>query len=186
MPQILDLISFAIGPGSFTGLRIGAGIVKGLALATGKPLAGVSSLEALAYNLPLSRLRICPMLDAKRAEVYSAVYAAGGADHYPQALRKEAAVDPRVFLKSLRGKYFFLGDGAQRYSGLISEIMGDRAIIAPEHSNYIRASCVGLLGVRKLAAGEVLDLLTFTPVYLRASGIEPRARQGETQLTRPG
>ncbi len=170
----LDLLSFAIGPGSFTGLRIGASIVKGLALATGKPVTGVSSLEALAYNLPLSRLRICPMLDAKRAQVYSAVYSSRGTDSFPQALRKDSAVDPWVFLKSLQGKHVFLGDGAQRYFGLISEIMGTRAIFVPGHANYIRASCVGLLGARKLAAGEVLDLLRFTPVYLRSSGIEPR------------
>lgn len=162
----VDFFAFAQGPGSFTGLRIGAGILKGFALGTGKPVVGVSSLDALARNVFAPACGVCPMLDAKRDEVYTAVYERPAR----QALRKtreEMVVNPREFLGTLDGDYIFLGDGALRYQGLITELIPGRSIIAPDNLCRIRASEVGLLGMEKFREGKFLDLLTFTPVYLR-------------------
>lgn len=168
----VDFFSFAMGPGAFTGLRIGAGIIKGLALGTGKPVVGVSSLDALArnYYCDVTGTRLCPMLDAKRDEVYTAVY-----EHTAAGWTKivaDTVTPPREFLEELQGRYVFLGDGTFRYEGLIRELLPGRHTLLPEAAGRIRASAVGLLGLQEFSRGNVLDLLTFTPVYLRKSPAE--------------
>lgn len=165
----VDYFSFAMGPGAFTGLRIGAGIIKGLALGTGKPVVGVSSLDSLACNYPsdFPGTCLCPMLDAKRDEVYTAVY------ECTEKGWKKAGADrvtpPREFLGTLKGRCVFLGDGALRYEGLIREMLPGRSTVLPGYLSQIRASAVGLLGMEEFSRGNFLDLLTFTPVYLRKS-----------------
>lgn len=163
----VDFFSFATGPGAFTGLRIGAGIIKGLALATGKPVVGVSSLDALACNYPsyLPGCYVCPMLDAKRDEIYSAVYE--GAQAGWKKVCGDVVAAPREFLGKLKGNCVFLGDGALRYEGLIRELLRGRSNILPANLSQIRASSVALLGMEEFSRGNLLDLLTFTPVYLR-------------------
>ncbi len=165
----VDFFSFAMGPGAFTGLRIGAGIVKGLALATGKPVAGVSSLDALACNYPFDNpgTCLCPMLDAKRDEVYTAVYEC--AETGWKKICADMVTPPRVFLEKLQGGCVFLGDGALRYEGLIKKVLPGRCRILPASLSQIRAAAVGLLGMEEFSRGNFLDLLTFTPVYLRKS-----------------
>jgi tRNA threonylcarbamoyladenosine biosynthesis protein TsaB len=168
----VDFFSFAMGPGAFTGLRIGAGIMKGLALATGKPVVGVSSLDALACNYPCGNpgSYLCPMLDAKRDEVYAAVYR--GAEGRWEKTGPEVVAPPREFLASLNGECVFLGDGALRYEALIKESLPGRCRVLPAALGLIRASAVGMLGIEKFSRGNFLDLLTFTPVYLRKSPAE--------------
>lgn len=168
----VDFFSFALGPGAFTGLRIGAGIIKGLALGTGKPVVGVSSLDALACNYPadIPGICLCPMLDAKRDEVYTAVY-----ERAPAGWKKvdpDKVIAPREFLEKLPGRCVFLGDGATRYEGLIRELLPGRHTLLPEALGQIRASAVGALGLEEFSRGNILNLLTFTPVYLRKSPAE--------------
>lgn len=168
----VDFFSFALGPGAFTGLRIGAGIIKGLALGTGKPVVGVSSLDALARNYcsDVQGALLCPMLDAKRDEVYTAVYERTAAGWTKVIADK--VTGPREFLGQLQGSYAFLGDGTFRYEGLIRELLPGRHTLLPEALGHIRASAVGLLGLEEFSRGNVLDLVTFTPVYLRTSPAE--------------
>lgn len=179
----IDFFAFSVGPGSFTGLRIGAGIVKGFALATGKPVVGVSSLEALARNIPVSAGDVCPMLDAKRDEVYAALYRPSQ-DMGLVKISGETVVSPGEFLRAIERNTVFLGDGALRYSAMIRDILPG-SIVAPESQCLIRASEVGIMGTEKFRNGEVLDLLTFTPVYLRKSQAEKLSAGAETHLTRP-
>ncbi|MEN6466382.1 MAG: tRNA (adenosine(37)-N6)-threonylcarbamoyltransferase complex dimerization subunit type 1 TsaB [Syntrophaceae bacterium] len=170
----VDCFAFAMGPGAFTGLRIGAGIIKGLVLATGKPVIGVSSLDALACNYPPEGPGscICPMLDAKRDEVYAAVYQGEGSGW--KKIREDLVAPPREFLKTagIRNGCVFLGDGALRYEGLIRETLPGSCRVLPAALGLIRASAVGLLGMEEFSRGNFLDLLTFTPVYLRGSPAE--------------
>lgn len=170
MEQV-DLFACTLGPGSFTGLRIGLGTVKGMALATGKPVAGVSTLEALAFNGIHTDSLICPLMDAQKNQIYTALY-----NSEPElSLRRigdERLTDLDSFLASLEKTVLFLGDGAIKYRDRINEMLRDQSLFAAPHLHCVRASVVGLLGLKKYQRGELLDLLTFTPNYLRLSEAE--------------
>ncbi len=171
----IDLFALTLGPGSFTGLRIGASTVKGFALATGKPVAGVSTLDALAQNGAGSDRLICPLLNAQKQQVYTAGYRAR-ADGRLEKTAEERVENVKDLLGGLREDALFLGDGAVDYAGVIREILGDEALFAPGHQHHVRAAAVGLLACRKYRGGDVLDLFRFTPSYLRLSEAENRLR----------
>ena len=167
----VDLFALTVGPGSFTGLRVGASTVKGLALAADKPVVGVSSMDALALNVANSTIAICPMLDARKKEVYTALYRPDRRG-MPEKIVGEMVVEPETFLKGIDEEVIFLGDGARNYRGLIREILPDRSYFALSHLQHIKASAVGLLGMNKFIEGDILDIMTFTPQYLRLSEAE--------------
>lgn len=175
----IDLYALTLGPGSFTGLRVGASTVKGLALATGKPVVGVSTLDALAQNGASSDRLICPVLNAQKQQVYTAGYRAGAAG------RLEKATDERVvnledLLGGLREDALFLGDGAVAYEEQIRAALREKAFFVAGHQHDVRAAAVGLLGYRKYLDGDVLDLCRFTPRYLRLSEAETRLQMRQT------
>ena len=169
-PDRADLLACTTGPGSFTGLRIGISTVKGLALATGRPVVGVSTLDALALNLVPSSMTICPMLDAGKKQVWTAIYRIGRKG-IPEKTGKELVTDVEKFLRDLdrEEEIIFVGDGAIKYSSLIGEILPERSFLATGHHQFIRAAAVGMLGRRKFNDGDILDFITFTPLYLRPS-----------------
>jgi len=172
----VDLWACTTGPGSFTGLRIGLGTLKGMALATGRPIAGVSTLEALAFNGIHSSRVICPMMDAQRSQVYTALYTAES-DFSLRKIGEERRADLEAFLPRITEKTLFLGDGALKYRQRIVECLPDRACFAAPHLHAVRACAVGLLGRESHRRGEILDLLTFTPRYLRLSEAEVKRLQ---------
>ncbi|MCG6538214.1 MAG: tRNA (adenosine(37)-N6)-threonylcarbamoyltransferase complex dimerization subunit type 1 TsaB, partial [Syntrophales bacterium LBB04] len=168
-PASVDLFVCTLGPGSFTGLRIGVSTVKGLALATGKPIGGVSTLEALAMNAFPSPNLICPMLDARKNQVYAGLYRMGS-DALPKAVNPEKLTDITAFLKEIdREEVVFVGDGAIRYENLIRDTMKGRAIVCGSGQHNLMASAVGLIGLHRYRTGNILETLTFTPRYLRVS-----------------
>jgi tRNA threonylcarbamoyladenosine biosynthesis protein TsaB len=167
----IGLIALTTGPGSFTGLRIGASTVKGLALPYNTPVAGISTLEALAYNAMPSRVDVCPLLDAKKNEVYTALYRTGE-NGLPEPKELERVTEPRGFISQLSEDVLFLGDGFQKYAELIEESCPVKAYSAPEHLQFIRASAIGILGIEKFSRGQTVNLLTFIPRYLRFSHAE--------------
>jgi tRNA threonylcarbamoyladenosine biosynthesis protein TsaB len=168
-----DLFVCAIGPGSFTGLRIGAGTIKGLAMAAGKPVVGVSSLEVLAANISPVSLHICPMLDAQRGQIYTALYKMDD-DCLPIRIGEERVADVELFLKELAEKTIFLGSGAIKHAQSIRRIMPDMSILAPERHCHNRAAVAGILGMKKFQEGKTSDVLTFAPRYLRPSEAEKK------------
>ena len=176
-PGGIDLFACTIGPGSFTGLRVGASTIKGLALATGKPIAGVSTLEALAFNITGAEISVCPMLDAKKDQVYTALYRIGG-DYTLEKIESERVTGVRDFLQCIDENVIFVGDGAVKYAGLISEMLPGKSYFASACHQHVRAGVVGLLGRKKYSEGDVLDSVTFAPVYLRVSEAEMRRFSG--------
>lgn len=168
-PADLDFFAVTNGPGAFTGLRVGVSLVKGLACATAKPVLPISSLALLALNAKESPIPVCPMFDARKGEIYTALYdfAAGAGPVVP-----EAAVNPADFLASLHGRVLFLGDGAVRYRDLILEKMGDRAQFADSELHNPRAAAGIAMALGLFAANAAISPAELLPRYLRLSEAE--------------
>jgi tRNA threonylcarbamoyladenosine biosynthesis protein TsaB len=164
----IDLFACTIGPGSFTGLRIGVSTLKGLMLATGKPAVGISSLAALALNVSKSSKIICSVMDAGRGQVYIAYYRYNENGLIDQ-MGTEKAVDPREIIQNPEQEIIFVGDGAIKYADILSNTKTKEINIASALQQYIRASSVGFLGREKYDRNELLNAETFVPVYLRSA-----------------
>jgi tRNA threonylcarbamoyladenosine biosynthesis protein TsaB len=165
----LDGIGVSLGPGSFTGLRVGAATAKGLALAANKPVVGFSSLAMLAMNLPWAAYQVCPMLDARKKEVYTALYRCG---ELPEVLDNDCVVQPAAFLDRITESTIFVGSGALKYRDLITDKLGSKAVFAPPCCHYPRASAGSLLAYAAFARGETLQVAELNPVYIRPSEAE--------------
>jgi tRNA threonylcarbamoyladenosine biosynthesis protein TsaB len=173
-PADVDAFAVAIGPGSFTGLRIGLSTMKSLAFATGKPLCGVPTLDALAWSLPFAAYPVCPVLDARKGEVYTALYRTDGGRLEP--LWEPRAVAPEALAaalaRELDGPVVFLGDGVAAYAAVLRERLGEAARFAPPAQRLPSAVTVAELARARLERGETADPATLVPLYLRPSEAE--------------
>ena len=167
-----DLDGFAVtrGPGSFTGLRIGISTIKGLAVALEKPVVGVSSLEALALQVSYSRDLICPILDARKGEVYFSRYRFLNGHLKNQT--KERVAPPDKAVDDLSESCLFVGNGALLYKEMILEKMGKFASFAPLIQNTIRASTMAYLSMAKFEKNDTDDIEKISPYYIRKSDAE--------------
>ncbi|MFH1624291.1 MAG: tRNA (adenosine(37)-N6)-threonylcarbamoyltransferase complex dimerization subunit type 1 TsaB [Pseudomonadota bacterium] len=172
----VDGFAISLGPGSFTGLRIGTTTIKGLAFATNKPVVGIPTLDALAENLPFTDYLVCPLLDARKKEVYTALYKRD-AENKLRKLTSDLALSPVDLLKRIREKVVFLGDGVKVYHKLIKEELGDLALFSPLNLMVPRAANVARLSLEKFKKNSTLDLRTFTPYYVRRSEAEEKFRE---------
>ncbi len=163
----LDGLAVTIGPGSFTGLRIGLSTVKGLALAASIPVAGVSCLDALAYQFFFVPCRLCTMIDARKGEVYVAEYTP--VDGELRQSRAARAVAPESAAREIAAPCLFVGNGASLYRDEIADIAGKWARFAPEEQSLVRAASVGALGHRMLRSGQETPLPLLNPWYIRDS-----------------
>ena len=170
----IDVIAAAHGPGSFTGLRIGMATAKGLAQGGGKKLIAVPTLDALAHRMAGVSGLICPILHAKRDEVYTAAYRsmAGGR---LERLSGYQAVKPETLLDELAKqpeKVCFLGDGVAVYQALLQEKLGDQMWLAPMDCRLPSAASIGVLAMERALRGEYDDLYGCGLIYIRRSEAE--------------
>jgi tRNA threonylcarbamoyladenosine biosynthesis protein TsaB len=168
----IDAIAVATGPGSFTGLRIGLSTAKGLSYTTGLPLVAVPTLEAFAWSMPYSPHPVCPMLDARKKEVYAGVFIHKKDDM--KRLIPETSIKPKQLALSLKDKkkVLFAGEGAVIYMKELKEILGDKAVFVPPHLMSPSAASVAYLGLRKALKAEFSDPATVCPLYIRKSEAE--------------
>ncbi len=182
--KTIDAIAVAAGPGSFTGLRIGSATAKGMGLALDKPLVHIPTVDALAYNLYGCAGYICPMMDARRAQVYTGIYRFDGGRlcvMEPQAPR--AVEDIAQKLNALGGAVTLLGDGVPVYRTKIQELLRVPYDFAPAHVNRQRASAVAALAMQYVREGRVETAAEHAPDYLRPSQAE---RERAAALRRAG
>lgn len=155
----------AIGPGSFTGLRIGIATVKGLAFATQRPIAAIPTLQALAWNLPYAAHPICPLLDARKNEVYAAVYRFEDAGLVRTS--PERAVPIQGLQERITGKTIFTGEAAYLYRAEIEREFGELALFAPLSAVLPSGSAVAEIGLGMIGRGEHADPDNLVPLYIR-------------------
>ena len=181
-PADVDLFAAVTGPGSFTGVRIGVCEAKGLAHAVGKKIVGVDALEALAVNAFGFPGLICPILDARRSQVYCAAFrfAAGP---LPLRVLPDDALPLSDFLGRLPGdeKCLFLGDGLKVHFPAIRAALGERALAAPANMAYLRAASACVIADAR--ADEALEPMALEPTYLRAPQAE---RERNARLAQSG
>ncbi|NTV14086.1 MAG: tRNA (adenosine(37)-N6)-threonylcarbamoyltransferase complex dimerization subunit type 1 TsaB [Desulfobulbaceae bacterium] len=174
-PELAGL-AVSLGPGSFTGLRIGLSLAKGLALALALPLLGVSTLDGLARQVAaLPATKICALLDARKQEVYAALYQCGE-NGRPQRTGSDLLLRPELLAAQLEGPIILVGDGAVTYREIFQEQLGAAAIFASPGSHFPRAATIGLLGEELLARNALLDPVSSVPIYIRASEAEINLR----------
>jgi tRNA threonylcarbamoyladenosine biosynthesis protein TsaB len=163
----LEALAVSVGPGSFTGLRIGLSTVKGLALALALPVAAVPTLDAMASTLPFASLPVCPVIDARKREVYASLYRWNGT-----SMAREwdyLALAPEELAARLEEPVILLGDAAV-------SIHSPHARLAPPARRLPSPACVGQLGLAQLRSGEGRSPEDIVPLYLRPSEAELKRR----------
>ncbi len=173
----IDAVAVAEGPGSFTGVRIGVAAAKGFAWGRNIPCYGVSTLEAMAVSLGVYEGHVCACMDARRSQVYNAIFLADGAA--PLRVSEDRAIalaDLRTDLEHIDGPIYLVGDGAGlTYRTLAPEI--PNLILPPEHRLHQRAVGVALLAQAKALAGDPGDGAALQPNYLRLSQAERERKE---------
>lgn len=176
----IDAIAVAAGPGSFTGLRIGSATAKGLGFALNKPLISVPTVAALAYNLWGSDALICPLMDARRNQVYTGIYRFESDKMVTvQAQTAIAVTELAEKINTLGKKVIFLGDGVPVYRTVLEQTVTVPFLFAPAHLNKQRASAVAVLGMVLAKEGKTETAAAHQPDYLRLSQAERERAQKE-------
>lgn len=176
----LDAIAVAAGPGSFTGLRIGAATAKGLGQALNIPLVAVPSLEGLAYNLAGADALVCPIMDARRNQAYYGIYDVSG--EKPVVVGEQDAAPIDTVLQKVREtgrEIIFVGDGVPVFANRIAEEEGLAYRLGADNVRYQKASSVAALGRKYMEQGKGVPAERFVPIYLRLSQAERERMEKE-------
>lgn len=179
----IDAIAVAGGPGSFTGLRIGSATAKGLGLALGKPLIHIPTVDGMAYNLYGNTGLICPIMDARRNQVYTGLYRFEKEFHVEEA---QMAISVQELIDKLNAKgekVTFLGDGVPVYREALENGLQVEFCFAPAHVNRQSATALGTLAFEYMKAGKMESAREHQPDYLRLSQAERERAEKNASLS---
>ncbi len=178
----IDAFVASKGPGSFTGLRIGMATIKGLSQGTKKPFVTLSTLDSLAYNLAYTDGIICPILDALRDNVYTALYTFKDCQLIRISEYMNISLNELVtMLKEKNSSISFVGDGVPKFKERLLEHL-PKASFAPAHLNLAKASSLGELGLKLLSNGIEDDIYASVPIYLRKPQAEREYEEKMRQI----
>ena len=166
----VDGFAVTIGPGSFTGLRIGVSLLKGFVLATEKPFVGINSLEAMACTLDSPKHPVCTVLDARKSEVYAAVFESQKDGLHP--LLKESALSPEALCEKIEVPTLFIGNGVERYREVFKDSLGARFMEPGTLPRFSTAAGTALLASRQFDHQNNFDLKQLRINYIRKSEAE--------------
>ena len=172
----LDGFAVSVGPGSFTGLRIGISAVKGLAYCLNRPVAGVSSLQTLAFQCGQKPYLICPVIDARKKEVYFGHYRFNKGRLEKKG--QERVASPAQAIRGIQEPCLFVGNGAKLYRELIADRLGELAHFAAESQHSIQASAVARLSLPRFKRHETDDVRLLVPHYIRKSDAQLKIEAG--------
>jgi tRNA threonylcarbamoyladenosine biosynthesis protein TsaB len=172
-PSDIDIYAASTGPGSFTGLRIGVTAIKSIAYAAGKPVISVPTLDALAYNFPMTEMLVCPMMDARNSQVYTAVYKWEKDKHAMVTEYMGVPISEIVqIVREKNNKVIFLGDAAPMHAEFLKKELGHFAEFAPGNLLLQKASSVAHVAYIKANGGKTENCFDMVPFYLRKSQAE--------------
>jgi tRNA threonylcarbamoyladenosine biosynthesis protein TsaB len=168
----LKAVVVAIGPGSFTGLRVGLSTAKGLCHALEVPIIGISSLKALASQIPNSHPPITPIIDSRKEEFFIAQFVWNDGHGLTRSM-DDTCLKFGDFPSAFKEKTLFIGNNFNHQAPLIEETLGHRALLAPAHFWIPRASAVGYLGLKRFHVSDFDNAQDLNPLYLRPPDIRP-------------
>lgn len=164
--QQMDRLAVVVGPGSFTGVRLGVSTLKGLAHGADKPCVAVDALEAMAAGISGFAGVVCPIQDARAGQVYGAAFTVGRGR--PERLMDDAPMKLEEYVETIRSfgdRFLFLGDGMPVHRARLQELLGEKAVFANPQQAFLRPAAVAYLASLE---EETVDYLTLMPMYLRA------------------
>jgi tRNA threonylcarbamoyladenosine biosynthesis protein TsaB len=163
----IDIVAVTKGPGSFTGVRTGISTAQGLAFSLDKILVGVSTLEVLAVQSGIDSGYVCPMIDARKKQVYTCLYKFSGSNVMNKEMG-DTVISPEKWLTDLPAQASFIGDGAGTYSSNIEGITDRDYRVLPEFMGIIRAGSVAFSSLRSYLNYQRNDLESIVPEYIRS------------------
>jgi tRNA threonylcarbamoyladenosine biosynthesis protein TsaB len=173
-PGQLDGVAVAVGPGSFTGTRVGLAVAKGLSQGLGIPIAGVSTLWALASQIPYAREDICPLVSSRKGEIFAALFRRDR-DNHLMRITEDEGLKVADLPSLIKKKTIVIGNDFTAQSPLVTQYAGKKALVAPSHFWNVRASSIGALALQRLAQGASDSVRELIPLYLRDADIrEPK------------
>jgi tRNA threonylcarbamoyladenosine biosynthesis protein TsaB len=169
-------IAVSLGPGSFTALRVGISTAKGLSYSLGIHVTGASSLEILAMNVPFSPLQVCAVTDARKGELFAALFRTD--DGSVRRITEDMVVTPGRLSETIKEKTIFIGEGALLYRDFLedNESWGEAPVFCPSYLNYPRASALAFYGFKRFAGGHADEVMGLAPMYLRKPDAELTAK----------
>lgn len=166
----IDAFATSIGPGSFTGLRVGLSAALGFSLALNKPVISVETLPAMANTLPFTEHVICPIIDARKGELYTSFFQYDK-NKKIRRIGNDRAVSPEILIKEINKTTILFGTGVDTYGGILKQKLGNKAVFNDCFINSIAAS-VAKLAYAKISGGISTKSLPLKPKYIRRSEAE--------------